>query len=383
MSPLEAMGPRILLGIGVPVLLLHLALLQITPPNFSFDEPLQTKPFLTRSIFALPHAAEPSGVPAARIQAAPQAPETRAMNDSTAQARMVPLSPPAAVPLTAPTLPASAAVLASQAVEQDKASAPPVHPSGEVPVLQHVATNASAAEHSASPGASQRETPGETGLRPVAARVPASVKLKYRVLGEYLGISQSASADMSWLHDGQHYEARLSVGILFRTRVQTSRGSIGGTGLLPSRFSDKTSSERAAHFERNADGQGGKIVFSANSPGVPLSMGAQDRLSVLIQVGSLLAAEPLRYPTGSSLSMQVVSARGSDVWEFKVENTEMLDLPYGAMSTLKLTRIPRREYDQRVEIWLAIDMGYLPARVRITEPNGNFLDQQLSSMETP
>ena len=40
-------------------------------------------------------------------------------------------------------------------------------------------------------------------------------------------------------------------------------------------------------------------------------------------------------------------------------------------------RAPRRARDQQVEAWLAPSLGYLPVRVRITLPNGDFVDQRL------
>ena len=47
------------------------------------------------------------------------------------------------------------------------------------------------------------------------------------------------------------------------------------------------------------------------------------------------------------------------------------------MQTLKLTRKPRKEFDQKVEIWFAPSLGYLPVRNRITQHSGDFIDQQL------
>ena len=32
------------------------------------------------------------------------------------------------------------------------------------------------------------------------------------------------------------------------------------------------------------------------------------------------------------------------------------------------------EFDQRIEVWLAPDMAYLPVRLRITEANSAFVD---------
>ena len=53
------------------------------------------------------------------------------------------------------------------------------------------------------------------------------------------------------------------------------------------------------------------------------------------------------------------------------------------MATLKLTRKPRREYDQKVEVWFAPSLGFLPVRNRITQANGDFVDQQLKSVARP
>jgi hypothetical protein len=59
-----------------------------------------------------------------------------------------------------------------------------------------------------------------------------------------------------------------------------------------------------------------------------------------------------------------------------VGKEETLILPGGQQATLKLIRNPRQEFDQTVELWLAPALGYLPARLRITEPNGDFVDQK-------
>ena len=382
MSPVLPRGR--LLGIALAVLLLHLALLESMPASFSFDEPLQTRPFLTRSIAPTP---VPALAPDARgkpgVLARDGGPETgKAMakeKEMAAVAAPSLQSAPAPVPPAVARVPAPE-VAASQAVAQTATaplpSALPETPGPTIPSDKPAPPPSPAATAATVSG-------GAAAERPAATLVPASATLRYRVIGQYRGLPQTAAAELIWRQDGRSYEARLSIGILFRTRVQTSRGHIGAGGLLPLRFSDKTGSERAAHFERSTGGLGGQVIFSANSPPVALAPGAQDRLSVLLQLGAMLAAEPTRHPAGSSISMQVIGAREADVWVFKIDGADAVNIPYGQTPTMKLTRSPRREFDQKVEVWLAPAMGYLPVRVRVTEPNGNFLDQQLSSMETP
>jgi hypothetical protein len=60
-----------------------------------------------------------------------------------------------------------------------------------------------------------------------------------------------------------------------------------------------------------------------------------------------------------------------------------LNLPAGALPTLKLQRLPRRDYDQKAELWLAPSMGYLPVRIKITQANGDFADLRLRASGPP
>ena len=64
-----------------------------------------------------------------------------------------------------------------------------------------------------------------------------------------------------------------------------------------------------------------------------------------------------------------------------MEGDEALDLPGGRVATRKLVRQPRGEYDVRLELWLATGMDYVPVRLRLTQPNGDFVDQQWSSTD--
>lgn len=213
-----------------------------------------------------------------------------------------------------------------------------------------------------------------------ALTIPGSVRLKYAMTGRAKNMDYSAFAQLDWLQDGQTYDAKMVVSALFLgSRSMTSSGRITADGLAPTRFLDKSRSERAAHFQADK----GKISFSANTPDAPWLRGAQDRLSVFLQLGSLLAGAPASYPVGSSVSLYTAGPRDADTWTFTVESEESLRLPAGEAATLKLTRKPQRDYDQTVEIWFAPAMDYLPVRSRITQQNGDFIDQQLRELEKP
>ena len=100
------------------------------------------------------------------------------------------------------------------------------------------------------------------------------------------------AGELLWRHDGERYDAKLEVSApLLPTRVQQSTGSITADGLAPLRFSDRSRGEQAAHFQRDE----GKVSFSSNRPDAPLLPGAQDRLSVLLQLGALIAGNPGKF----------------------------------------------------------------------------------------
>ena len=222
---------------------------------------------------------------------------------------------------------------------------------------------------------------GTEGLTEVTAfTAPDSAHLHYKVQGQAKGLNYWASAQLNWQQDGKDYEARLEVSaFLLGSRVQVSKGTLGAEGLMPTRFGDKSRSELAAHFQRDK----GLISFSANTPNAPLLKGAQDRLSVVLQLSSLLAADPTRFPDGTMVSFQTVSQREAEVWHFVVEKDELLHLPIGDMHAIKLNRKPRREFDQNIELWFAPSLGYLPVRLRITNANGDYVDQLLNKVEKP
>ncbi|MBP7413433.1 MAG: DUF3108 domain-containing protein, partial [Giesbergeria sp.] len=104
-----------------------------------------------------------------------------------------------------------------------------------------------------------------------------------------------------------------------------------------------------------------------------------------VQLGALLAGAPERYPKGTRISLATVGASSADIWSFTVGAEETLHLPVGEVRALKLQRLPRRDhdYDQKAELWLAPSLGYLPARIQITQSNGDFADLRLRAHSPP
>ena len=223
--------------------------------------------------------------------------------------------------------------------------------------------------------------PAPEPVAPPPALIPSSLRLKYGITGDVKGLSYQASGELLWAHDGQNYEARLEVSaFLLGSRVQSSRGRITPEGLQPQRFSDRSRRERITEFDQAL----GQVRFSEGAPSVPLTAGMQDQVSVFMQLASLLASQAASYPPGTELTLQVADYRRAGPWRFVVHEEETLRLPGGEVTTRKVSRIVNPGADElRVELWLAPSLGWLPARLRISQPSGDTIDQRWRGSEPP
>lgn len=316
MSTGAGMPASAVLGLTAAVLAAHVWLLHRSPPRIQPAPALRPAAFSTRGIVATP----PPAVAAPAVTAA-------------------------APPSTSPAPPRPAARLPASPRARSSA-VPPAVPQEPAPAAA-VATS---------------------------VKIPPSVLLQYQVTMQVRQQASLGTSELTWRHDGNSYEARFETASPSspRPRVQHSAGSIGSRGLEPARFGDRGRGEQAAHFDR----AGQRVVFSNNRPAAPLAPGAQDRLSILLQLAALVAGTPDRFPAGAEVVVQTATAREAGPWVFTVDGPEQLQLPGGELGTVKLTRPPRGEFDQRLEVWLAPGQAYVPVRLRLTQPNGDWADHQ-------
>ena len=215
--------------------------------------------------------------------------------------------------------------------------------------------------------------PAATGQHPAKVIYAPPALLLFDGRGEEKGyIKYTANAELLWQPQGPQYSARLEISAFgIRLRTWTSKGMLSEDGILPTRFGDRPrGAEQATHFQRDK----GLITFSANNPDVALQAGAQDKLSALLQLSALVARAPDRYLTGASIEFQAADAHRAEIWNFRADAAETLELPGGTLRATRFTKEPTVEFDQRIEVWLAPDLRYLPVRLRITEANGTFAD---------
>ena len=301
--------------------------------------------------------------------------------------------PPTAAPVVARTRPAAATPRHTDigvAVNSDTASGASATPASDNPATtppanspgEQVDTAAlssepagldKAADSAAETPAALPAAPAKSTERPLRFAFPPPMQLNYDVSGLTDGQQNVVSATIAWRHDGAAYQASLNVTkFMLSLRQWNSKGALTVAGLAPARFGEKgfRRAEVASHFVREE----GRVIFSANSAPAPLLPGAQDHMSVFMQLASMWAGEPNRFGAGDSLSFQSIGPRQAETWTFVVSAEDRISVPGGNMQAIKLTREPTGEYSTKAEIWLAPQLAYMPAHIRLSEPNGNVLD---------
>ena len=228
-----------------------------------------------------------------------------------------------------------------------------------------------------------RNAQGKLSTAAVVWKAPAAARLQFAVQGKFKNLPYQTKAQLDWLPQGQRYEASQEVQIpIAGSRRQASVGAIGAQGLQPEIFIDRSRKEYSTTFEP----ANGHIRFSRGSEPAPWVSGTQDRMSVFFQVAGMLAAAPLRYPAGSTITIQAASSSHVTPWTFTVRGTENLQLPAGRMSAIRLEHSSPSSADDGLEssLWLAPSLQYLPVRIRMREDGGrDELDLKLQSHTKP
>jgi hypothetical protein len=250
---------------------------------------------------------------------------------------------------------------------------PQPSPIGSPPVarVEAGASSAGGQQLASTAGSASRPTATlggvEEGPPPVyRTQLPAPATIRYQVRRGGL----RGDAEIRWQPSGDRYRLALEARIGSLTLlVQTSEGAVDANGLAPVRFVDQRArrSAQAANFVRDA----GRITFSGTGVESPLVAGSQDRLSWMIQLAGIAAAEPQLLVEGGQIAMVVVGARGdASVWVLRSAGHDDIETAHGTVHAIKLLRQGRSAYDTTAEIWLDPERSYLPARATLRNDAG-------------
>ena len=211
-------------------------------------------------------------------------------------------------------------------------------------------------------------------------RMPPATVLAYDI---HRGMF-SGSGELIWRPAAGRYEMRLQLGVAgFNVLTQTSQGGFDAAGLAPLRFTDQRGHRpaRAANFQRDAH----KITYSSTHDEYALPEGSQDRLSWMIQLPAVLAAEPKRAQPGGEVLMVVSGARADvAVWTFAFVAAETIETGGGPVRTLRFTRTPQGPKDLLADVWLDPARHHLPVRVQLSQgEDGDVLEMVLREQRSP
>lgn len=205
---------------------------------------------------------------------------------------------------------------------------------------------------------------------PPALALPASGTINFAIIKESLGM-QVGRAEHHWefAEDGSYLLRGISetsgLAAFFRPVrvVLESRGRLVAGGLRPESFRsrrDGREADEGADFDWAAD----RLHLLRDGSTHRLTPGAQDILSLnyqLAYLGELAEGVGLDVATARKLERQQLDALGE----------EDIEVPAGRFRTLRL----RAMTESTTEIWIALDHGRLPVKIRFTDKKGDSFEQ--------
>ena len=268
-----------------------------------------------------------------------------------------------------------------------KAAAPEAAPPKPAPSHEPVLTSTQTAEHGEPPAAAASAASGASGASGTQAAsaagtsaatpgpatsgvkfaAPPSGDLQYDTF--YNGM-QNMIGTIHWRTDGHTYDLSVSMPVPFvGPFTYRSEGRIDAFGVAPDRYVEKRGKrpEDIAIFNREIR----QVVFTRTPNNAPLPDGVQDRFSMLMQLSGLVRGNPAAYKPGVTQQFFVIDNNSGETWPITVIGDEQVQTQAGIIAARHFMRLPRRDGDtRRIDMWLAPSLGWLPARLVQTEPNG-------------
>lgn len=212
--------------------------------------------------------------------------------------------------------------------------------------------------------------------------LPPSADLSYKLDAKQKGFSFGGSGTVAWRAGGGKYSiaGAWKASLLGKILENRSEGALDAYGLAPTRFFEKRfrKDPTAANFDRAA-----RIIgFDGDKTTYPILGGEQDRSSVQWQLAAIARAAPDKFVPGAEWKFFVVGRRDAEVWAFKVLNRESIKTAIGSMQTVHLVKTPQADSrDQRVDLWLSPAHEWYPVKLRISEDDGEYIEQTITRID--
>lgn len=159
------------------------------------------------------------------------------------------------------------------------------------------------------------------------------------------------------------------------TIVVTSEGEITKTGLSPQRFTHRRSRNTEKNTSADFDWEHDELTLSSQNSIKLLTLKplTQDRLSIMYQ----FVIQP---PHGRlEFRFDMTNGHKVDEYHYQLDPTQTVIVPFGNLRSYYLYTPPQKT-KWKSEIWLAIDHGFIPCKVVVTEDDGAQLVQVLRKL---
>jgi hypothetical protein len=272
-------------------------------------------------------------------------------------------APPAMA--TEPVVPAAVAGT-PDVVESPVASEPP----SEAPA----ATEEAASAEEAKPAPPQEAAPAEES-KP-EPHPPLKVTVEFALRKGEDGMKVGRVVHTWEISDGRYVisSAMEATGVFALLRrgmfVQSSQGRITANGLEPESYWEQRGQEADRTFNAQFDYQNKTLTYGRVSEPttVALPPGAQDQLSFVYQFA-------LHVPLTGIVQFSMTNGRKVGDYTYQVAGEEIISTELGELRTLHLNKIRKQPGDDSVDVWLAADHQYLPVKVRLTNNDGDVVEQ--------
>ena len=221
-------------------------------------------------------------------------------------------------------------------------------------------------------------TATNTVAEPAKPILGAKGTIRFAIFKESIGL-QVGRAEHSWefAEDGRYRLTGITetsglAALLKPVRLEVeSRGRMVAGGLQPESF---RSLKNGADSKENADFEWSTATVALTRDGSvrEIAAGTQDILSLnyqLAYLGKLAEGSTIGVVTGKKYERYALDALGE----------EEIDVPAGHFRTLHL----RAMTDNTTEIWIALDHGRLPVKIRFTDKKGESFEQVATELGMP
>jgi hypothetical protein len=204
-----------------------------------------------------------------------------------------------------------------------------------------------------------------------AAKVPARVEIKYRVLLGSLSIGEGYDV---FEHDGSSYkltsESKTAgiAALIYRLNVtRVSTGAITARGLRPDRYDETRNGrpKRRVLFDWNQ--KKAELFDGVNTQTVDLPENTWDMASF----GYNFAFFP---PTTRQIDLFLTDGRRVSPYKFAILEKERIETELGSIEAVHVKKVQRPDDPRAFDVWLAPERNYAPVRIRFTEKDGTAFD---------